>query len=94
MQCDRVSYLCVGSIAYHLYKHNALIQCWFKVGPALQTMGQNWLVLSGVCMWLSHISLQSSLSSLRLSQKTRDVYPMLFQCWPVVVDGGPTLDQY
>ena len=29
-----------------------------------------------------------------LSQQTRDVLPMLAQCWASVVDGGPTLSQH
>ena len=28
------------------------------------------------------------------SQQTRDVDPMLIQCWANVEDGGPTLNQY
>ena len=28
------------------------------------------------------------------AQPTRDVYPMLVQCWNDVVDGGPTLNQH
>ena len=27
-------------------------------------------------------------------QQTRDIHPMLFQCWASVGDGGPTLKQY
>ena len=30
----------------------------------------------------------------RLSQQTRDVQPMLFECWANVVDGGPTFKQH
>ena len=28
------------------------------------------------------------------SHETRDVYPMLFTCWPTVCDIGPTRNQY
>ena len=28
------------------------------------------------------------------SQQTRDIHPMLFQCWPIVFDAGPTLKQH
>ena len=28
------------------------------------------------------------------SQKTQDIYPMPFQCWPTVFDGWPTLKQH
>ena len=28
------------------------------------------------------------------SQQTRDIQPMLFQCWPTVEDGGPALKQH
>ena len=31
---------------------------------------------------------------LPLSQQTRDIHPMLFQCWPTVFDAGPTLIQH
>ena len=27
-------------------------------------------------------------------QRTRDVYPMMVQCWPTVYDAGPTLNQH
>ena len=30
-------------------------------------------------------------TELRVSQQTRDIHPMLFQCWASVEDGGPTL---
>ena len=29
-----------------------------------------------------------------LSPQTRDIHPMLFQCWPTVLDAGPTLKQH
>ena len=29
-----------------------------------------------------------------ISQQTRDIDPMLCQCWASVVDGGPTLAQH
>ena len=29
-----------------------------------------------------------------LTQQTRDIHPMLFQCWANIEDGGPTLEQH
>ena len=29
-----------------------------------------------------------------LTQQKRDIHPMLYQCWPTVYDGGPTLIQH
>ena len=28
-----------------------------------------------------------------LAQQTRGIHPMLFQCWPIIFDAGPTLKQ-
>ena len=28
------------------------------------------------------------------TQKTRGIDPMLFQCWPAVIDAGPTFKQH
>ena len=32
--------------------------------------------------------------SLIISQQTRDIHPLLYQCWPTVFDAGPTLKQH
>ena len=45
-----------------------------------------------------HLVLPSSsppaLPATAISQQTRDIHPMLFQCWPSVEDDGPTLKQH
>ena len=39
--------------------------------------------------WFSCLGAQTA-----ASHRTRDVEPMLFQCWPTVCDAGPTLNQH
>ena len=51
-----------------------------------------------ICYWITMITCTLITHQVRLvsmgSQQTRDVQPMLVQCWPTVFDAGPTLFQH
>ena len=48
-----------------------------------------WHVLcADMCSWSLNYSYVDG-----VTQQTRGIHPMLFQCWPTVIDAGPTLKQ-
>ena len=75
-------------------KHEILNQCWADVGPASKTLGQyqpSIGSMSGVCR---DGVLSSSRSSGKGHQQRRDIDHVLVQCWPIVSDAGPPLEQH
>ena len=47
-----------------------------------------------LCMHEDGLNPHSFHLLLHAFQQTRDIYPMLFQCWATVFDAGPTLNQH
>ena len=55
---------------------------WANIIPALSQC----FIVAGTCLSLLYMIV-------RAPQQTRDIVPMLVQCWFTVYDAGPTLNQ-
>ena len=82
--------------------HGNLVNCpvnrrrWINVGSTSQTVDQHWTNVSCFLTGGEHAKRKHWDPGLTtsLSQQSRDVEPMLGQCWPAVYDVGPTLTQH
>ena len=83
---------------YHSYdhsRHGKLTQCWFTVGPLSSTSAQQWTKTGSTSrVWRGCIYQLFYIWWFGESQKTRDVAPMLFQCWVNISDAVPALRQH
>ena len=69
--------------------------CWPSVYKPLGQRGQ-WQVVALLNLHPEDFITRDSSSAFSqpASQPSQDIYPMLFQCWASVEDGGPTLTQH
>ena len=75
----------------------SLSQCWYNVGSASTTLNLHYTNIGSVFLVLLVPFRQLSWirdHTQQPGQKSRNVEPMVVQCWPTVCDAGPTLNQH